>query len=140
MFTKQQVEAMTGPELIAAYNKLSPDAPVKRFAARAAGVRRVLGLIAKLPAAPTPASNATRSEAIARSWADVKVRAARAARHPVEVNGKQFKSVSAAWRDLAIEPDHFNRHIRFRGELVAKGRAEYVNDAGKKFTFTTVGA
>lgn len=140
MFTKQQVEAMTGPELIAAFNKLSPDAPVKRFATRAAGQRRVLDLIAKLPAAPAPAGNATRSEAIARSWADVKVRAARAARHPVEVNGKQFKSVSAAWRDLAIEPDHFNRHIRFRGELVAKGRAEYVNDAGKKFTFTTVGA
>lgn len=140
MFTKQQVEAMTGPELIAAFNKLSPDAPVKRFAARAAGQRRVLDLIAKLPAAPAPTGNATRSEAIARSWADVKVRAARAARHPVEVNGKQFKSVSAAWRELAIEPDHFNRHIRFRGELVAKGRAEYVNDAGKKFAFTTVGA
>ena len=40
--TPEQVETMSGPELVAAYNALGPKKPVKRFANRDIGVRRVL--------------------------------------------------------------------------------------------------
>jgi len=43
--TKEQVEAMGGRELVDLYNELCPEQPVKRFASRAAGVRRVLAAL-----------------------------------------------------------------------------------------------
>ena len=43
--TPESVESMSGPELVAAFNALNPDKPVKRFASRAAGVARVLAAL-----------------------------------------------------------------------------------------------
>jgi len=40
--TPETVESMSGPELVAAFNTLSPDKPVKRFQNRAVGIARVL--------------------------------------------------------------------------------------------------
>jgi len=43
--TREQVENMGGRELVALHNELCPEKPVKRFASRAAGVRRVLAAL-----------------------------------------------------------------------------------------------
>lgn len=43
--TTEQVESMTGPELVAAYNTLRPKKTVRRFASRTDGVRRVLAAL-----------------------------------------------------------------------------------------------
>lgn len=48
--TKEQVERMGGRELVALHNELCPEKPVKRFASRAAGVRRVLAALEAIEA------------------------------------------------------------------------------------------
>lgn len=47
MPTAEEVNAMNGPQLVAAFNAMKPEQPVKRFENRAAGVRRVMELISK---------------------------------------------------------------------------------------------
>ena len=43
MFTQDQLEAKTGPELVAIFNALDGVSPVKRFRDRETGVNRILG-------------------------------------------------------------------------------------------------
>ena len=78
------------------------------------------------------AASPERSAAIAASWQNKKVAAARAARHGVVVrtpDGKtaQHKSVREAFMVLALP---LGQHIRFRGALKASGHADF---SGYKF-------
>lgn len=78
------------------------------------------------------AASSERSVAIAASWHDADVAAARAARHAVEVTtpkGKkqQHRSVREAFMVLALP---LGQHIKFRGALKAAGKADF---GGYKF-------
>lgn len=70
-------------------------------------------------AAPVTSSNA---EGVARSWQDPAVRAARSARHGVEVDGVAYNSTRSAFRALNL-PD--NKHVSFRKQLKAAGELEF---------------
>jgi hypothetical protein len=54
------------------------------------------------------------STAVAETWKDAEVRAARCERSAVVVDGVQFKSVADAFRQLHLP---MGQHIRFRGQL-----------------------
>lgn len=43
--TPEVVESMSGPELVAVYNELNPEKPIKRFQNRAVGIARVLAAL-----------------------------------------------------------------------------------------------
>ena len=60
-----------------------------------------------------------RSAAVSESWKDEAVRAARSARHKVIVDGKEYNSVPAAFRELELPR---SRMIAFRKELKAAGK------------------
>lgn len=60
------------------------------------------------------APSATRSEAIAESWKDPAVAAARAKRYKVYADGQLYKSVPEAFRALKLP---MSKHIAFRGAL-----------------------
>jgi hypothetical protein len=75
---------------------------------------------------------ATRAAAIAASWQNPEVAAARATRHGVKVTGPNggqatYKSVREAFVELGLP---LGRHIKFRGALKAAGKQEI---AGFKF-------
>ena len=127
------VSTATTAELVAFYNKHS-DKPVKKFADRKTAERRVSALVAEIEqkmAAVRPkkaaAKSTDRSAAIAASWTNKQVAAARATRHAVRVGDKTFKSVREAFMVLALP---LGQHIKFRGALKAAGKAEF---AGRKF-------
>lgn len=61
------------------------------------------------------------TENIKASWKNKKVAEARSQRNGVEVAGKQYKSVLAAFKELGLP---VNKHIKFRLELKANGTAE----------------
>lgn len=44
--TPESLERMSGPELVAAYNTLNPEKPIKRFQNRSVGITRVLAALA----------------------------------------------------------------------------------------------
>jgi hypothetical protein len=72
------------------------------------------------PQAPAPAS-ADRSAAIAATWADPAVAAARAQRSKVFVEGRgEYRSVKAAFIALGLP---VSKHIPFRMKLKANGQA-----------------
>ena len=127
------INTATTAELVAYFNKHSAK-PVKKFADRKTAERRVAALMATLPKQELrvkPAKKASpakdRGEAIAQSWKDKKVAAARATRHAVRVEDKTYKSVREAFMVLALP---LGQHIKFRGALKAAGKAEF---AGHKF-------
>lgn len=73
------------------------------------------------------AKSPDRSAAIAASWTDKKVAAARATRHGVRVTDPRggqgnYKSVREAFMVLALP---IGQHIKFRGALKAAGKAEF---------------
>jgi len=68
------------------------------------------------------ASSAERAAAIAASWNDPEVKAARVARHSVTVNGVEYRSVREAFRALGL-PD--SKHIKFRMDLKATGKQAF---------------
>jgi hypothetical protein len=72
-----------------------------------------------------------RSTAIAASWSNPEVRAARAQRHACVVGKVTYKSVPEAFRELGLPT---SKMIRFRGELVANGKAVFEHE-GVKHTF-----
>lgn len=86
---------------------------------------------AKKVAAAKPAD---RSAAIAASWQDKKVRAARISRTAVKVGGTEYRSVGEAFRELGLP---LGQCIRFRMELKASesGRLTFTDEKGKKFNF-----
>lgn len=69
-----------------------------------------------------------RSAAIAQSWADPAVAAARAARHQVKVGKEVYKSFVQACQALKID---LTSHIKARGIMVREGSVEF---RGHKFT------
>lgn len=105
--------------------------PVKRFSSREVGEARCIDLAEAIQAAASApkaepkaeVSNHQLSSAIKNSWADPAVRAARAARHPVKVNGIAYRSVSDAWRQLGIP--EFQKHAAIRAKVVEEGSAEF---------------
>lgn len=141
------VKAATGPELVAAYNKLTGQ-NIKKFADRKTAEKRWAEALAAAVAAreekaaaqgakaPKAKKEATepvdRSAAIAASWADPEVRAKRAERTHVKVNGVEYPSVRQAFQALGL-PD--SKHIKFRMELKSAGKLAF---EGK--TFITVAA
>lgn len=73
------------------------------------------------------AASSDRSAAIAASWTNKKVAAARATRHGVRVTDPRggqgnYKSVREAFMVLALP---IGQHIKFRGALKAAGKAEF---------------
>jgi hypothetical protein len=85
------------------------------------------GSVPKAAAAPS----ADRSAAIAATWADPEVAAARAQRSKVVVEGRgEFRSVKAAFIALGLP---VSKHIPFRMQLKAKGAALF-----DRYTFAVV--
>ena len=127
------ISTATTAELVAFYNKHS-DKPVKKFADRKTAERRVSALVAEIEqkmAAVRPkkaaAKSSDRSAAIAASWTNKQVAAARATRHGVRVTDPRggqgnYKSVREAFMVLALP---IGQHIKFRGALKAAGKAEF---------------
>jgi hypothetical protein len=87
----------------------------------------------KQPAAAAPVD--PRSAAIAASWQDKKVSAARLTRNKVRVGRKVFSSTRAAWKALELPP---GACIGFRGKLKAAGKLAYTAPDGRQTTFTIV--
>lgn len=141
-------KALTGPELLAAYNKFTGQ-NIKKFADRktaekrwteaveAAAALRAEKAATKGEKSPKPKKESTgepvdRSAAIAQSWEDPNVRAARAERTHVKVNGVEYPSVRKAFEALGL-PD--SKHIKFRMELKSVGKLAFEGN-----TFVTVSA
>ena len=153
----KSVSEMTTAELLNEYNTRTSKA-VKKFSSRAAAERQVNSLrtielfksgAATSKAVASIAEKATRvvtahkvefakrpkkvvvsgarSAAISDTWKDKKVAAARSLRSNVKVNGTEYKSVLKAFVALGLP---VNKHIKFRGDLKAAGKAEF---AGHKF-------
>jgi hypothetical protein len=123
MKTMQEVQAAPTPDLIAFYNKKTGK-NLKRFANRETAVQRVAALLPARRPTPMPKkqpTGSTISEAVKKSWGVPEVAAARRKRDAVIVAGERYKSVREAFRQLNL-PD--SKHIAFRGELKAKGKAE----------------
>lgn len=108
------VSKLTTKELVEKFNELSPDAPVKRFASRAAGEKRLTALLAET-------KDSVRAAAVSASWKDEAVAAKRSVRHFVVVNGKEYRSVRKAFEELGLP---IGEHIKFRMELKAVGTIE----------------
>ena len=120
------VQKATMAELVKFYNAHAPK-PVKKFADRKTAERRVAALAPAQRTLRVKPANKDRGSAIAESWKNKKVAAARATRHAVRVDDKTFKSVREAFMVLALP---LGQHIKFRGSLKAAGRAEF---SGHKF-------
>ncbi len=73
---------------------------------------------------------APRAASAAASWADPDVRTARTTRNGCRVGRQDYPSVRAAFEALGLP---LAKHIRFRAELKAKGRATF---EGRRFTLT----
>lgn len=110
--------------------------PVKKFADRGSAETRVADLAAAITAASTAepipkakkvaegegAAAADLSAAVAATWNDPDVRAARAARYQVQVGKDTYGSVRKAFAALGL-PD--NKHVAFRGQLAKAGTGEF---------------
>ena len=75
------------------------------------------------------AGTVDRSAAIAETWRNKKVAAARSLKHKVKVGGEIYNSVKAAFEALKLP---LGQHIRFRGELKAAPNGASFD--GRKFT------
>jgi len=131
----KQIADMTTAEILAEYNLLTGNS-VKRFASRTAAERRLIQARADHEPGPdvrpsdlrasvaeaTAAARSAQAEGVAKSWHDPAVRAARAQRNGVEVDGVEYKSTAAAFRALSLP---FNKHVAFRGKLKAAGTLEF---------------
>lgn len=73
-----------------------------------------------IPGAHVP--DAVRSAGVAKSWLDETIKAARSARHSVEVDGVAYGSVAKAFKALGLP---MSKHIKFRGELKKAGEGVF---------------
>jgi hypothetical protein len=117
--------------LVAFYNEHAPTFGKKhvvKFADRQTAELRVNQLLADLAAAepePETKTDAVKEHlaaAVSASWQDPDVRAARSARHAVDVDGVKYKSVMAAFVALGLD---VKKLIKFRSDLVAYGEQAY---------------
>lgn len=144
------IKDMTTAEMLCEYNVLTGKS-IKKFASRAAGEKQLAAARAAEEAAKkppvqfpskkeeappakqppkekpkkTPAVKVARGEAVAASWQDTKVRAARSARSRVVVDGVEFRSVAAAFHELGLP---MNKHIKFRATLKATGKESFQHE------------
>jgi hypothetical protein len=79
--------------------------------------------------------HAVLSAAVAATWANKKVAKARATHNHVRVGGVEYRSVAQAFEALGLP---MTRHIAFRLELKAAGRATFNTDDGRHYRFTLV--
>lgn len=93
-----------------------PAAPKEKAAPKAKAAKAKV----KAPKAKKPAGDqAQRAAAITKSWKDPKVKAKRSARHGVKVDGKEFRSVKAAYEHFGLP---LSTHISFRMRLKKAGK------------------
>lgn len=129
------VALATTAELVEWFNAHA-ESPVKKFADRKTAERRVLALLAAMPKLKTAkASSASRnveraadngssedrSAAVAATWMNPDVAAARSVRDHVLVNDAWHVSVRQAFIDLGLP---LNEHIKFRAQLKRSRKAE----------------
>lgn len=100
---------MTTKEMVEFYNSVYPDKPVKKFASKAVALKRCEAALADVK------SN-TLSNGVKKSWADPEVRTRRSQRHGVKVDGVEFSSLQAAYREFGLDQKD---HRKFRVELKA---------------------
>lgn len=103
--------------------------PVAKFKNRAAAEERVLALAQAIvdaanapPAQKPPRGEGAQSGAVAASWADPQVAAARAQRHAVVVAGERYKSVRKAFEALGLD---LKQHGKVRAQLVKDGKVTF---------------
>lgn len=91
-----------------------------------------------------PKTAAERSAAIANTWTDPAIKAARSVRNRVTVDGVEYRSVLAAFKALDLQ---VSRHVPFRQKLKASetGKANFQVEGNKPgtvvdFLFTIVPA
>ena len=126
------VKTAATSELIAKYNELNPDKPVKKFADRATAEKRVaaaLQALAKLAPAPAPARSAPAPAAQKPDRSDE-----RYVRNNVSVGGVVYKSVADAFKKIGLP---MSRHIPFRAKVKTEGQATFEHD-GKSYVFKKV--
>ena len=114
-------------------------AEAKAAVAKKAAAKKAAAKKAPAKKAKKPAATGDRSAAIAASWGDPKVAAARNTKQKVKVNGTEYNSVGAAFRELKLP---VGQSIRFRMALKASesGRKVFETEKGDKYTFTLVHA
>lgn len=118
------INQMTTSAMVAEYNRITGKC-IKKFATRAAGVKQLQAARSqeKPMQVETKPKNAARSDAVAASWSNKGVKAARSARNGVLVDGKtEYKSVRAAFVALGLP---MGSHIKFRMRLKAEGKVEF---------------
>jgi len=127
------VAITTTAELVEWYNAhVEPQNQIKKFADRKTAERRVLALLAegvkktaakpeKIAVKHSSSEVADRSAAVAETWMNPAVAAARAIRDHVLVNGVWYVSVRQAFIELDLP---LNEHIKFRKELKRSRKAE----------------
>lgn len=124
-------------ELVAFYNEHAKS-QIKKFSDRATAERRVADLLVEVESKKAEQTekdaevfermmeatkNPNRSEAIAASWNDDKVKEARSMRNGVFVDGTtEYRSVKAAFIQLGLP---LGKHIKFRMNLKAAGTLEF---------------
>lgn len=130
------IKAMSTPDLVAEYNRLTGKS-IKKFSSRSAGEQQVANARAAAAGHPAeakakdvkvkdakvkkePTGNA--SDAIAASWQNKNVAAARSKKDKVKVDGVEHRSVLAAFEALKLP---ISKHIPFRAKLKAQGRATF---------------
>lgn len=129
------VKAAKTGDLVTFYNahvkKIDAGAtPIKKFADRATAEKRVTELMKAInpskkkdkTSAPKKERAGSIAEGVKASWANETVAAARAVKNKVKVGGEVYRSVLQAFQELKLD---VNKHIKFRAELKAKGRATF---------------
>lgn len=119
------IKSATTAELVAWYNLHSGRVPIKKFVNRPTAENRCAALQAAMTTHAIdqkPRSAGTRhSDAIKQSWAIAAVAKQRKTRHRVLVDGKEFRSVRAAYVAFKLP---LNEHIQFRMLLKQRQRLE----------------
>jgi len=125
----KDLESLTGPQLVALFNQMNPDAkPIKRFADRKTAIARIMkSAPVKTEVAVEKAIAAHYSDrgmGQVRAWADPKCRQRRSTKNAVDVDGMEFGSVRKAFKYLGL-PD--KKHQAFRRDLKAAGSLEWTD-------------
>lgn len=123
---KFDINAATGPQLVAYYNQHA-DQPVKKFSDLRTARRRVQQLIKEKQLETQP-----RGAKIKASWANPRVASARKERNGVFVRGHEFRSVSAAFKRFDLP---LSKVVKFRMALKASehGVLNFEEDERYKF-------
>ena len=100
---------MTAKELVEFYNSIYPDKPVKKFSSKETALKRCAAAAAEVKGKKL-------SNGVKKSWADPEVRVRRSQRHGVKVDGVEFTSLQAAYREFGLDQKD---HRAFRMELKA---------------------